>query len=83
MKTPKTNVTVTLDEPTARWARVQAARLDTSLSEYLGSLLRAQMQQETAYEEAMQSWLARSPAHISETSTYPTRDELHERTGIR
>ena len=34
------NVTVTLDEETARWARVEAARRDTSVSRLLGHLLR-------------------------------------------
>jgi hypothetical protein len=82
-KQQKRNVTVALDEATARWARVQAARLDTSLSEYLASLLRAEMQQERTYEDAMASWLRRSPTHLKDRPGYPTRGELHERADLR
>lgn len=34
------NVTVTLEEDVARWARMEAARRDTSVSRLLGSLLK-------------------------------------------
>ena len=37
------NVTVTLEEDVARWARVEAARLDTSVSRLLGELLKERM----------------------------------------
>jgi hypothetical protein len=83
MTRQKRNVTVTLDEATARWARVQAARQDTSLSEYLASLLRSEMEQHSEYEDAMTSWLARGPAHLKQGPGYPAREELHERSGLR
>ncbi len=37
------NVTVTLEEEVAQWARIEAARQDTSVSRLLGALLRERM----------------------------------------
>lgn len=49
------NVTVTLDEETARWARLEAARQDTSVSRLLGRLLRESMHEQASYDAAMAS----------------------------
>jgi hypothetical protein len=37
------NVTVTLEEDVAQWARIEAARRDTSVSRLLGAVLRERM----------------------------------------
>ena len=37
------NVTVTLEEDVAQWARIEAARQDTSVSRLLGELLKKRM----------------------------------------
>jgi hypothetical protein len=37
------NVTVTLEEDVAQWARIEAARRDTSVSRLLGDLLKEHM----------------------------------------
>jgi hypothetical protein len=37
------NVTVTLEEDVAQWARIEAARHDTSVSRLLGALLKQRM----------------------------------------
>jgi hypothetical protein len=37
------NVTVTLEEDVAEWARIEAARRDTSVSRLLGSILKELM----------------------------------------
>lgn len=37
------NVTVTLEEDVAQWARIEAARHDTSVSRLLGALLKKRM----------------------------------------
>lgn len=77
-------MTVTLDEETARWARIEAARRDTSVSRMLGELLRREMQGEAAYEAAMERFLAQEPAvHRRGSGRLPTRDELHDRAGLR
>lgn len=78
------NVTITLDEETAHWARVQAAHRNLSVSRFVKELLEAQMRADDSYEQAMTSYLAR-PAHaLSEPDrSYPSRDELHDRAGLR
>jgi hypothetical protein len=78
------NVTVTLEEEVARWARIRAAERDTSLSRYLGELLRDQMQEEDHYEVAMSEYLSRPPAPLKKADTrYPGREEIHDRPGVR
>jgi len=55
------NVTVSLDEDVALWARVWAARRDTSVSQLLGKLLREQTKREEGYDAAMQQFLGTPP----------------------
>lgn len=77
------NVTVSLDEETARWARVEAARRDISLSAFLREMLeRAQAAQES-YAEAQHRYRSREPVRLKRRSRYPAREELHERDGLR
>ncbi|MCA0375740.1 MAG: CopG family transcriptional regulator [Gemmatimonadetes bacterium] len=74
------NVTVTLEEDVARWARIRAAELDTSVSRLLGDLLREQMQRELRYDTERQRRQVQEPRALSDGVTpYPTRDQLHER----
>jgi hypothetical protein len=77
------NVTLTLDEAVAAWARVRAAQLDMSLSAYLAALLRAQMEQSAAYEQARQGFLAERPVALKRGGRYPQRTSLHERSRLR
>jgi len=42
-KTRLRNVTVTLERDLAQWARIEAARQDTSVSRLLGALLKERM----------------------------------------
>jgi hypothetical protein len=78
------NVTVTLDERTARWARVEAARRDTSVSKLIGEMLRDHMRRDTAYEAAMSRYLTRAPERLrGPGETYPPRDALYERDSLR
>jgi hypothetical protein len=73
------NITITVDEEVARWARVWAAQHDTSVSRLVGKLLRAKMRDEQAYDAAMVQYLGQEPVRLRETGDYPSRDELHER----
>ena len=75
------NVTVTLDEDVAMWARIWAARHDTSVSRLLGQLLHERMLQEEGYEAAMQQYLAVAPQALKTEGRYPSRDDVHERLG--
>lgn len=78
------NVTIVLDEETARWARVEAAKRDTSVSRLVGELLRERMHAEQGYDAAMTAYLARSARQIRRSgSRYPKRDELHDRARLR
>ena len=76
------NVTVTLQEDVARWARVEAAKKDMSVSRLLGELLRERMEQTDSYERAMKRALARKPFGSSD-GKYLTREELHDRARFR
>jgi hypothetical protein len=76
----KRNVTVTLDEETARWVRVEAAREDTSVSAYLAALLRDRRERSTAYDRARDRFMERPPRSLRDPDCrLPTRDEVHER----
>jgi hypothetical protein len=78
------NVTVTLDPETAKWARIEAARRDTSVSGLLREILRREMESGSAYEAAMDRFLSQTPGvHRADGRDLPTREELHDRTGVR
>ena len=77
------NVTITLTEEVARWARIWAARHDMSLSRFLGEMLRRKMAEEQGYEQAQQQFLSRPPSRLSNGDTYPSREALHDRPGLR
>ncbi len=55
------NVTITLDEETATWARVRAAQRNLSLSRFVGELLQQHMHEAREYEQAMRRYLSRGP----------------------
>lgn len=77
----KRNVTITLDEETAEWARIEAARRDTSMSRLVGSLLHEHMLRERNYASAKREFLAGEPKELKRTGGYPGRDEVHDRGG--
>ena len=82
MKRKLRNVTVTLEEDVALWARLEAARGDLSVSRLLGDILRERMLQQDGYERAMKRALARKPFLKSE-GRYLSRDEAHDRDRLR
>jgi hypothetical protein len=74
------NVTITLDEEVARWARIKAAEQDLSVSRLVGEMLRDKMIREQSYHSSMRRYLSRKPRPLSERKTrYPTREEVHAR----
>ena len=78
------NVTVTLDPEAARWARVEAAKRDTSVSKLLGELIEREMRGRQAYDVAKDRFFAQAPGrHRSDGRPLPDRDELHDRAGLR
>lgn len=78
------NVTITLDEHVARWARLRAAELDTSVSRLVGDLLADLMRRERSYEAACRTYIAAELRPLSAGDRpYPRREELHDRPGLR
>ena len=78
------NITVTLDETTAGWARTHAARRHMSLSRFIGEVLNQKMGEARAYERAMKRYLARTATPLSDPGMpYPTREEVNDRRIIR
>jgi hypothetical protein len=75
-------VTVTLEENVAQWARMEAARRDTSVSRLLGELLKERMSAQGGYERAMRRALDRKP-FLKSDGRYLTREEAHDRTRLR
>ncbi|MGH2671346.1 MAG: hypothetical protein ACRDHC_00050 [Actinomycetota bacterium] len=75
------NVTVTLDEETARWARIEAARRDVSVSSLLRELLREHMGGRESYAGAMERYLGRGTRKLG--GPLPSREEVHDRAGLR
>lgn len=82
MRTRLRNITVTLEEGVARWARMEAARRDTSVSRLLGEILKARMLEEDGYQSAMRRALRRKP-FLRTDGRYLSREEVHDRAGLR
>jgi hypothetical protein len=78
------NVTITLDEQTAAWARVYAAQRDMSVSRMIAELLHRQMREVREYDDAMRRFLAKRPVKLGRSGQrFATRDELHDRSRLR
>jgi len=84
MKRRLRNVTITLDEETARWARIEAAERDTSVSQLVAQILRERMLGSDDYEAARLRYFSQEArVHRQPGQRYPSRDELHERDRLR
>ncbi len=73
------NMTITLEEEVADWARVWAAKSRSSVSRLVGELLKQRMQEETGYQAAMNQFLSAKPISLKKSGVYPSREELHDR----
>jgi hypothetical protein len=78
------NITITLDDKTAAWAKKHAAEQGLSLSRFIGQLLQKNLQQSRHYERAMRSFFAKQPKALTRPGDrYPTREELYDRGRLR
>lgn len=77
------NVTISLDEAVARWARIAAAKEEMSLSAYIARLLTERMKGEADYEAAMGRSLARDPLPLGWRKQLGSRDEIYDRPVLR
>ena len=82
MKPRLRNITVTLEENVARWARLEAARKEMSVSRLLGGILKEGMREKDAYQRAMRRALARKP-FLKTDGRYLSREEVHDRAHLR
>jgi hypothetical protein len=82
MKARLRNITVTLEEDVARWARIEAARNETSVSRFLAAILKDRMTEKDRYERAMRRALARKP-FLDTDGRYLSREEVHDRSRLR
>jgi hypothetical protein len=76
------NVTITLDQSVARWARLEAAKKDSSVSRLLAEILGERMLEKDAYPRAMRRALARKPFLRTKAKSL-SREETHDRTHLR
>jgi hypothetical protein len=76
------NVTITVEDGALEWARIQAAKRNSSVSRLVGELLAEKMRQEDAYEQAMRQALKFESWGASE-GPFLTRDEMYDRTRFR
>ena len=71
------NVTITMEDSVADWARMEAARRNTSVSKLVGELVAEKMRHDDAYERAMNDWLNRQRNWTSDGTPYPKREEIY------
>jgi len=72
------NVTVTMEDQVADWARMEAARRNTSVSRLIGELLAEKMRHDDAYERAMREVLEFKSLGAS-SGTRLARDQVNAR----
>ncbi len=78
------NITITLDQETAAWARVHAAERGMSVSRMVSELLQLQMRDAREYDEAMRRFLAKPPVKLRRAGErFPSREELYDRPRLR
>jgi len=76
------NVTITVEDSALEWARIEAAKRNSSVSRLVGELLAEKMRQEDAYEQAMREALKFESWGESE-GPFLTRDEMYDRPRFR
>lgn len=82
MKARLRNITITLEENLAHWARIEAARSDTSVSRFLAEILKERMMQQDEYQAAKRRALARKP-FLKTDGRYLSREQAHDRERLR
>lgn len=72
------NVTITMEDEALEWVRVQAAKLNISVSRYLGQVLEEEMRRSNAYEQAARSAVKFESWGASD-GAYAKRGKLYDR----
>lgn len=82
MKSRLRNITVTLEPELAQWARIEAARQEVSMSRFLAQLVKKEREEKDQYAAALKRALGRK-AFLKSDGKYLSREEAHDRTGLR
>ena len=73
------NITITVSEEAARWARLRAAEENTSVSRLVGRLLEEQMRRTDEYSRAFEKLRKIRPIRGFDASKRLSRTDLYER----
>jgi len=73
------NVTITLTEEAARWARRKAAEENTSVSKLVGQMLEEEMRRTDAYWQAFERIKRMKPIPGLDAARRLSREEAHDR----
>ena len=73
------NITITVSEEAARWARRKAAEENTSVSKLVGRMLEDQMRMTDEYWKAYETWKKIGPSKGFDASKRLKRNELYDR----
>ena len=73
------NITITLPEETARWARVWAAQKGKSVSAAFAELLEEIRQENSKRRKDWNAFHKIPPRNLNQGGKYPSRDSLYER----
>jgi hypothetical protein len=68
------NVTITVEDATLEWVRIEAAKRNTSVSRLVGEMLTDKMQHDDAYTRAQRDWEADTSSFNSGGKGYPVRE---------
>jgi hypothetical protein len=72
-------MTITVSEEVARWARVEAAKKNTSVSKLVGKMIEDEMRRTGEYWAAYERWKKIKPIPGLDASKRLTREEANER----
>jgi hypothetical protein len=73
------NVTITLPEEVAQWARRQAADQNTSVSRWVGRILEEQMRMSDEYWRAYKRWTKLATPESMDAAARLSREDAHAR----
>jgi deoxyribose-phosphate aldolase len=72
-----------MDEDTARWVRVEAAKAGKSVSRWLGELVETRRSGGVSQAEAFAAFIATGPYDIGFDGAGMSREEMNERESLR
>ena len=70
------NVTITVEDSTLEWVRIEAAKRNTSVSRLVGEMLTDKMQFDDTYARAQREWVADTTSLSSGGVAYPQREVI-------